>query len=250
MSATEHVRVNQGFWEGQSDEYQHKHGPQLSLTDPGWGVWQIPEAELQVLGDVRNRDVLELGCGGAQWSICLDRRGARTVGLDLSIKQLRHARILTAAAGATVVLVNASAEDLPFADGRFDIVFCDYGAMTFADPRRTVPEVARVLRSGGLFAFSHSSPLLDVCWPAAAEEVSERLQIDYFSLDRETSDSVTFQLPYGEWIRLFRNNGLLIEALLELQPPADATSTYRTPADLAWARRWPAEMIWKLHKEG
>jgi len=41
----------------------------------------------------------------------------------------------------------------------FDIVFCDHGAMTFADRHRTVPQAARVLRPGGLFAFNVGSIL-------------------------------------------------------------------------------------------
>ncbi len=61
-----------------------------------WGVWQIPEKELGVLGDVRGRDILELGCGAAQWSIALAKAGANPVGLDISENQLAHARSLMA----------------------------------------------------------------------------------------------------------------------------------------------------------
>ena len=64
-----------------------------------WGVVQIPEAELQILGDVAGLDVLELGCGAAQWSIGLARLGARPVGLDLSARQLEYARRAMAVAG-------------------------------------------------------------------------------------------------------------------------------------------------------
>ena len=46
-------------------------------------------------------------------------------------------------------LVQASAEAVPVADASFDIVFCDHGAMNFADPYKTVREVARLLRPGG-----------------------------------------------------------------------------------------------------
>ena len=66
-----------------------------------WGVWQIPEAELHVLGDVDGRDILELGCGAAQWSIALAQAGARPVGLDLSDRQLEHARRLDRGAAST-----------------------------------------------------------------------------------------------------------------------------------------------------
>ncbi len=59
-----------------------------------------------------------------------------------------------------------------------------------------------------------------------------------------------FNLPYGEWIRLFRANGFVVEDLIEPQTGPDATSSYRSAASLAWARRWPAEDIWRLRRDG
>ena len=76
----------------------------------GWGVWDLPEADLNVLGDVSGLDVLEYGCGAAQWGIKLARTGARVTGLDQSRGQLRHAAKKVAAAGVAVQLVCASAD--------------------------------------------------------------------------------------------------------------------------------------------
>lgn len=249
---TEHEARNRAMWDGYSDEYQAKHGDHLAASGGyAWGTTQIPESELHVLGDVAGREILEFGCGAAQWSIALARHGARPVGLDLSERQLQHARRLMAEAGVEFPLVHASAEAVPLPDASFDVVFCDHGAMTFADPYRTVPEVARLLRTGGLFAFSHHSPIETICWPLDAEEVGEQLALDYFGMHRiDVDDEVCFQLPYGEWIRLFRANGFVVEDLIELQPGPDATSSYRSAASLAWARRWPAEEIWLLRKQG
>jgi SAM-dependent methyltransferase len=246
-----HVRKNRGGWDRHSDEYQAKHGPQLNRWDrAGWGTWSVPESRLQVLGDPEGLDVLEFGCGAAQWSIALARLGARPVGLDLSVRQLEHARRLMAEAGVEFPLVNASAEAVPLPDASFDIVFCDHGAMSFADPYRTVPEAARLLRPGGQFAFNHHSPIQTICWPLEAEEVGEQLALDYFGMHAiDDGEDVSFQLPYGEWIRLFRENGFAIEGLIEPRPEADATSSYRSATELAWARRWPAECIWRLRRE-
>jgi SAM-dependent methyltransferase len=240
------------MWDDYSDEYQAKHGDDLAASGGyAWGTTQIPESELRVLGDVAGREILEFGCGAAQWSIALARLGARPVGLDLSERQLQHARRLMAEAGVEFPLVHASAEAVPLPDASFDVVFCDHGAMTFADPYRTVPEVARLLRTGGLFAFSHHSPIETICWPLDAEEVGEQLALDYFGMHRiDVDDEVYFQLPYGEWIRLFRANGFAVEDLIEPQPGPDATSSYRSAASLAWAQRWPAEEIWLLRREG
>jgi SAM-dependent methyltransferase len=211
-------------------------------------VWSIPESELHVLGDVRDKDVLELGCGGAQWSIALTKLGARSVGLDNSARQLEHARRLMAGAGVEFPLVHASAESVPLADARFDIVFCDHGAMTFADPERTVPEAARLLRAGGLFAFSAHTPLHFICWDELEDRIGDRLRANYFESTSDDGEAVAFSRPFGEWIRLFRRHGFAIEDLIELRPPEGATSTYTDYVTYDWARAWPAEQIWRLRR--
>jgi SAM-dependent methyltransferase len=248
----EDSRKNRSYWDRSSDEYQERHGPQLNTRPLAWGLWSIPESQLVVLGDVRNQDVLELGCGGGQWSMFLEQAGARPVGLDNSFGQLRHARRLLGEADVMVPLVQASAERLPFRDGAFDVVFCDHGAMSFADPGVTIPEAARVLRPGGLLAFNMTTSLLFCCWNEWTEKVEERLSTTYFGMRRfEYSEGmVEYQLPVGEWIRLLRGSGLQVEDLIELQAPEGATTTYDELVPLAWARRWPAENIWKARKPG
>jgi SAM-dependent methyltransferase len=247
---SQHERQNRAAWNADADDYQARHGTQLEeSTGLAWGTTQIPESELHILGDVAGKDVLELGCGAAQWSIGLAKLGARPVGIDLSDRQLEHARRLMTDAGVDFPLIHGSAENVPLPDASFDIVFCDHGAMTFADPYRTVPEAARLLRSGGLFAFNHHTPIEAIHWPIDGDHVTEQLAVDYFGMHRfDDGETTVFQLPYGEWLRLFRDSGFVVEDLLELRPADDATSSYRNERDLEWARRWPAEEIWRVRK--
>src|SRR6266540_5824249 len=152
-SLPDHVAKNRAYWERTSDAYQERHGRQLAeKAGLAWGVWQVPEAELNVLGDGDGLDVLELGCG---------------------------------------------------------------------------------------------RPVVDF---AGRPRSSPGMRNDYFELERfEDAETVDFQLPYGEWIRLLRANGFELEDLIELRPPQNATTTYDFVA-LDWARRWPAENIWKARK--
>jgi SAM-dependent methyltransferase len=217
-------------------------------------MWQVPDADLGVLGDVSGRDVLELGCGAGQFGIVLARKGARVAGLDNSERQLEHARRNVAAAAVDMELVHASAESLPFPDARFDLVVADHGANRFADPYLWVPECARVLRPGGRLVFSGGTPFDVMCLNDETDTWDERLHRPYFGLHRRVFDDedgvvVEFELGYGDWIRLFTRSGFLVEELVEVRPPEGAASTYRTEEETAWARRWPMEHIWAVRKE-
>jgi SAM-dependent methyltransferase len=244
-------RRNRAFWDADADDYQAVHGAALGDAPAAWGVWRIPESELQVLGETRGLDVLELGCGGAQWAVALAHGGARVVGLDQSRGQLRHAAGAVAAASQRgVPLVCASAESVPFVDGSFDLVFCDHGAMSFCDPVRSVPEVARLLRAGGRLVFSQTTPWPYLTWSNRADRATRRLRRPYFGM-RQFADgdgTVDFQLPYGAWIRLLRGNGFVLDDLVELRAPKGAHTEF-VEFDPRWARRWPAEQIWCAHKE-
>jgi len=250
IALTAHARKNRAMWQASSDNYDQLHAEELSGKKAmAWGMWRIPETELHILGEVADKDILEFGCGAARWSIALAQLGARPVGLDLSSRQLQHARRLMSEAGVAFPLIEASAEAVPLLDASFDIVFCDWGAMTFCDPRRTVPEAARLLRPGGRFAFSTGTPIQFLCQDVKTDQLHNHLVNDYFGMRYlEWDDEVNFQLPYGEWIRLFRATGFIVEDLIETQPPENAASTYRDATETAWARRWPTENIWKLRK--
>ena len=248
----ETARRNRSAWEAESAEYQRRHSQDLAGERArAWGIWRLPEDELRVLDDIVDKDVLELGCGAAQWAAELALGGARAVGIDISTEQLRHARSLVDDRGAEVALVQGAAERLPLAPESFDVIVSDYGAMIFADPYLTVPECARVLRPGGQFAFSTTGPFLVACWTDEDEDASKELQRSYFGMHRlewPGEEAVDFALTYGDWVRLFRDNRFVIEDLIEVQPPDDAETTYEG-RPLWWARRWPAELIWKLRKE-
>jgi len=249
MELTDYALTNRADWDRKADSYEAMHGAQLQRSPMAWGCWSIPEAQLHVLDPVAGKEILEFGCGAARWSIALTELGAKCVGLDNSERQLEHARGLMHSAGFDFPLIHASADAAPFPDESFDIVFCDHGAMSFCDPHRTVPEVARLLRSGGLFAFSASTPLLNVCWDEHEDRVDERLHANYFEQYRfEDASSVCFSLPYGQWIALFRRCGFAVEDLIELRPPVASETTYGDFVAHGWARKWPAEQIWRLRR--
>jgi hypothetical protein len=122
--------------------------------------------------------------------------------------------------------------------------------MSFCDPARSVPEVARLLRPGGRLVFNKATLLYYLAWDDAKQRQTRKLQTGYFEQQRWAfaGGTTDFQLPYGDWIRTFRGAGLTVVDLIELRPPDDAATTYTDFVDAAWARRWPAEEIWVVEK--
>jgi len=248
--AREYQRTNRAFWDGDADDYQAVH--HADISNPAWGAYRVPEAEVRVLPDLAGLDVLELGCGGAQASLAFTGAAATTTGLDLSLAQLRHARRNIATASRRMPLVCASGVSTPFRDASFDVVFCDHGAMSFCDPHLTVPEAARLLRVGGWLLFSIATLLHNTCFPLDDPDatISTTLHQPMFrSGGYDWGDgTIDFQLLHAEWISLFRSHGFSIEDLVALRPPVDGATGYDGFATVEWSRNWPGEEIWKVRR--
>ncbi len=218
-----------------------------------WGLWRVPESRLRLLGGVRGLRLLELGCGAARWSIALARRGAHPTALDLSDGQLGRARDLQRTARVRFPLVRGSAERIPFADGVFDLVFSDWGAMTFGDPERTVPECARVLRRHGRLIFATGNPFGILAYDVRRDRMVPQLFRPYFGMHRidlGREEPIEFRLPLGRWVELFGASGLVVERLLETRPDPAARTTYLSENGTRFGRSWPLESIWSVRKEG
>ena len=220
-------RANRREWDGYADEYQATHGEFLRDVGFLWGPEGVDEADVRVLGDVSGRRVLEVGCGAAQCARWVASRGGSAVGLDLSERQLQHARRIDEATGQRVPVVAGTATGLPFRDDAFDVVFSAFGALQFvADAGRAVQEVARVLAVGGVFAFSITHP---VRWCMPDDPTSAGLVVtsSYWDrtpyLEEDDDGRVTYAEHHrtlGDWVGLLASHGFVLTSLLEPEWPA------------------------------
>jgi SAM-dependent methyltransferase len=179
----EYVEQNVAYWTQQNAEYTDAAAERAwAQGEITWGVWETPESELDVLGEVAGLDVVELGCGTAYFSAWLARRGARCVGVDPTPAQLETARRLQRATGIELELVEATGEDVPLPDASFDLVLSEYGASIWADPFRWIPEAARLARPGARLIFLRNSTLQLLCMEL--DGVVERLVRSQRGLNR------------------------------------------------------------------
>ena len=237
---------NRALWTKTNAEYTDRKALEAWQREPSWGIWHIPDRELEVFGDVHGLDVVELGCGTAYVSAWLAKRGARPVGVDITPAQLETARRMMRKTGIEFPLVEAGAAETGLPDASADLVVSEYGASIWVDPYRWIPEAARLLRPGGRLVFLRNSTLVILCSdddvPAKDYLVHPQFEMKRFEWPE---GGVEFHLAHGEWIDVLRANGFEIERLIELQAPADAeTHTHYDFVTAEWARKWPAEEIW------
>jgi SAM-dependent methyltransferase len=97
----------------------------------------------------RGGRILEVGCGTGGLLVAARRAELAVEGVDIASRWLIVARRRLADRGLSVPLLAASAERLPWPDGRFDAVVADSVLEHLDDPWRALREWSRVLRPGG-----------------------------------------------------------------------------------------------------
>jgi SAM-dependent methyltransferase len=248
---SDYLERNRAAWDRWAADYVLAGRRAWTDSELRWGLWGIPESELELVSDLpEDADVVELGCGTAAISAWLARARLRPVAVDFSRKQLDVAGRLQRELGPSFPLIHANAEDVPYESESFDLAVSEYGASLWSEPHRWLTEAKRLLRPGGGLLIVANSPLLMACTPEDGGRAGDYLVRDSFAsrvLEFPEEGVVEFHLTHSDWVRLLRGYGFTVERLVEVQPPYGAKPRFEL-ASIEWARRWPSEDIWVARK--
>lgn len=103
--------------------------------------------------DVRNRTLLDVGCGGGILAEEFAQLGMHVTGIDPSASSIETARRHAHQQGITIDYHVGSGESLPFADASFDHVSCCDVLEHVQDVDAVLTEISRVLKPGGIFFY-------------------------------------------------------------------------------------------------
>jgi SAM-dependent methyltransferase len=223
---------------------------------PSYGPLCPDENELKLLGDVRGKCVIELGCGDGKSLHYLHEQGAEELhGLDLSPEQIKNATDLALEREFPASLYCAGMETDPgIPHDYFDIAISLYALGWSVDLEATLQHVANYLRSGGILVFSWEHPVFSclkmhedrMCMERSYSEVgaSETLSWDGDPIVMHTRKISSF-------VNAVAGAGLVMDAMIE----GDMREPSSTAAD--YPRRWysqdraklmPTTLIIKAHK--
>lgn len=125
----------------------------IAQMNEEWG-----EGFVERLGIKPGMKVLDIACGTGNQAIPSARAGADVTGLDIATNLLAQAENRAAAEKLMARFVEGDAEELPFEDNSFDVVYSMFGAMFAPRPERVAAEMKRVCKPGGLIAMGNWTP--------------------------------------------------------------------------------------------
>jgi SAM-dependent methyltransferase len=241
---------NAAAWDRHSAAYQA--GARLPTDVAHYGPDIGSEADYRLLGDLKGKRVLELGCGGAQCSIAFAKQGAIAIGVDFSGEQLAFARRLCDKEGVKVELHHGDLADLAFlrADS-IDVVFSAYALGYVDDLSRVFRQVHRVLKTGAPLVFSLPHPAYDMIDDDDAEEplLVRRSYFDQTPIEYEWN-GVAFTDYHHTLSELFTGltrTSYRVDAIMEPEPqPSGPRSQHWREA----FRMVPRTLIVRARKEG
>jgi SAM-dependent methyltransferase len=141
------------------------------ITERGRETWasgdfnQIARQTMMVAEDIcraadprPGQKVLDVGCGSGNVALVAARRYAQVAGIDLAENLIDRARQRARAEGSEIDFRTGDAQDLPWPDDSFDVVFSVFGVMFAPDQARAAQEILRVCRPGGTIALANWMP--------------------------------------------------------------------------------------------
>jgi ubiquinone/menaquinone biosynthesis C-methylase UbiE len=159
------------------------------------------ERLVRVVNPATDARVLEVATGPGYIAMAFARQTREAVGVDLTEAPLQIAEQKRLERGLDNVSFRvADAENLPFADGEFDVVVCRFAVHHFENPRCVLGEMARVCRTGGTVAVEDM---------IASEHRAHAEFHNRFERLRDTSHARAF--PMSELLQMLADCGLEIE---------------------------------------
>lgn len=112
---------------------------------------------------IRDKDILDFGCGDGVYSFKMAELGAnKVIGIDVSHSMIEIANNkLQNKKTEKVNFIKAGGDNLPFEDNRFDIVFCNFVLHHFKNTLNPLREIYRVLNNNGYLIGTFNTAIVD-----------------------------------------------------------------------------------------
>ena len=150
--------------------YKHKRHDNIIEGYAGWAavygtqeqmLFQLEEKTLKPLfGDLRNKAVLDIGCGTGRYSIYFARNGAEVTGVDLTPEMIAVARRKAIESNLDIDFIISDVLDVDLKLNEFDLIFSSLAVTHIRNLSALFGKLQSVLRQNGRIWISEIHPIL------------------------------------------------------------------------------------------
>ena len=155
-----YIEINRQSWNNRTEI--HLNSEFYDLENFLKGKSSLNEIELNLLGDIKGKNILHLQCHFGKDTISLARLEANVTGIDLSDKAIESAKQIAQDTNTNARFICCELYDLPnHLDEQFDIVFTSYGTIGWLpDLDKWAKIISRFLKPNGKFVFVEFHPVV------------------------------------------------------------------------------------------
>ena len=216
-----HNYINE--WNNSSKTYSNLR---LKGFDPYEEIVNFPSC-IKLLGNIKNKNLLDAGSGTGEFSYLLQKKGAKVVDIDGAKKLIFISKKNFPDVAFKVSDLNSK---LPFNNRSFDRILCKYVLMFIDKPEKLLLEFRRILKKDGVLVISNPHPTYWLhYWLASYWNISKRegfsdlegyFKIKKFSFAIKGDKNLKFTFihrPLDYYVNLFTKCGFIINEIDEPQ---------------------------------
>ncbi len=194
-------------------------------------------AQRELVGDVKGKFLLDVGCGAGYFSRLMAEAGARVTGVDISPRMIEHAR--TAGGDISYEAIDAAALAERFAPHSFDVATSCIALQDMPDPAQAFRAIHTVLKPGAPFVASIEHPFGSMpvrFWARGAAGSKLHLCVDrYFDRGTRTFTwerwptqftTTAHHAPLEDWFSWIIEAGFSVRAFREPVPTPETAYAY------------------------
>lgn len=229
------------WWEETSENYQKK--AKIHTRSAHYGPFAPDENKLRLLGNVKGKKILELGCGGGQCSIAFAKQGALATGIDLSEEQLKYAKNLSEKENVKVNFIHGSFQDLSnLKTSDYNIIFSAFAFQYSPNLDKLFKQINRLLKKKGTFIFSFDHPFYSIIEPKTQKVIRKYSNAKFVEEEfwgGKKHKFVGFSRKIGDVYSSLLNAGFFVERIIE---PVELKKDDMWTKDF-WKGVYPKKMV-------
>jgi SAM-dependent methyltransferase len=205
---------------------------------------ELASLDRRLFGDLRDKRVVDLGCGMGHGAVALARQGARVIAVDADAVQVAHARALADDHGVKIELHHADLADLAFCrSASIDLIVSSYALAGVEDLDRVFRQAHRVLQPEAPIVFSLPHPFTTLLRLAGDGSIRV-VRAANSRVPLGEGAMVTFPHQFADLHTSLTRANFRIDVLLEPEPDP------RTQAFNPAAGWLPTTLVVRARKEG